>query len=40
MTRLMTLAEENGFSHFGIANMCAFTPLNVVREMCSCDRCG
>lgn len=40
MNRLMTLAEENGFSHFGKANMSAFTPLNEVREMCSSDRCG
>lgn len=40
MTRLMTLAEENGFSHFGKANMSAFTPLNEVREMCSSDAAG
>lgn len=40
MTQLMTLAEENGFSHFGPANMSAFTVLSEVRDMCSSGRCG
>ena len=40
MTRLMTLAEENGFSHCAYANMAAFVPLADVRKMCEANRCG
>ena len=40
MERLMTLAKENGFSHWAPANLSAFRPLPSVREMCAADRCG
>lgn len=40
MTRLMTLAVENGFSHWAAANMAALRPLASVREMCAANRCG
>lgn len=40
MTQLMTLAEENGFSHCAYANMAAFAPLAEVRKMCEANRCG
>ena len=40
MERLMTLAKENGFSHWAPANLSAFRPLASVREMCAADRCG
>ena len=40
MTRLMTLAAENGFSHYAPASMDAFVPLPEVRSMCEADRCG
>ncbi len=40
MTRLMTLAAENGFSHYAPANMEALLPLRQVRAMCEADRCG
>ena len=40
MDRLMTLAKENGFSHWAPANLSAFRPLASVREMCAADRCG
>ena len=40
MTRLMTLAAENGFSHYAAANMEAFTPRADVRDMCRQNRCG
>ena len=40
MTQLMTLAAENGFSHYAPANMAAFVPLEQVRGMCEADRCG
>lgn len=40
MEQLMTLAKENGFSHWAPANLSAFRPLPSVREMCAADRCG
>ena len=40
MTRLMTLAAENGFSHWAAANMAVFVPRADVRDMCRADRCG
>ena len=40
MTRLMTLAAENGFSHYAAANMEAFVPRADVRTMCRQNRCG
>ena len=36
----MTLARENGFTHWGAANLSAFQPLASVRAMCAADRCG
>lgn len=40
MTRLMTLAAENGFSHCAEANMEAFVTRADVRDMCASNRCG
>jgi predicted metal-binding protein len=40
MTDILTLAQENGFSHIGHADMTALVPLDEVRSMCSADRCG
>lgn len=40
MERLMSLAGENGFSHWAAADLSAFVPLPSVREMCAADRCG
>ena len=40
MTKLMTLAAENGFSHWAPAAMDALTPRIEVRDMCRADRCG
>lgn len=37
---LMTLAAENGFSHWAVADMSALTPRQDVRDMCRADRCG
>lgn len=37
---LMTLAAENGFSHWAAADMSALTPRQDVRDMCRADRCG
>ena len=36
----MTLARENGFTHWAPANLSAFKPLASVRAMCAADRCG
>lgn len=40
MTDMMTLAEENGFSHIAYADMSAFVPMPDIRKMCAADRCG
>ena len=40
MERLISLAQENGFSHWAPANPEALVPLPAVREMCRADRCG
>ena len=40
MTRLMTLAAENGFSHWVEVSMTALVPRADVRDMCRADRCG
>ena len=40
MTRLKTLAAENGFSHWVEVSMTALVPRADVRDMCRADRCG
>ncbi len=37
---LLTLAMENGFEHYGYANMDALIPMKEVRDMCEVNRCG
>ena len=39
MTRLKTLAAENGFSHWVEVSMTALVPRADVRDMCRADRC-
>ena len=36
----MTLAGENGFSHWAELYMPAAIPLRQIRDMCAADRCG
>lgn len=40
MLDLMTLARENGFSHWADLCMSALIPLAQIRDMCAADRCG
>lgn len=40
MERLISLAQENGFSCWAEADLASFVPLPAVREMCRADRCG